>query len=137
MAGDRRVSIAGQQGREGSSTESARGDPGYRRRWSGSPTAEFTPTRPTLGMTAALLSPAIAWQISACWTADDHLQGIPGNQLSGPHRARGGMHPRYGVSDLKRGEPVLITAHQPGIPCAAFWALMLHGADGPSRRGRH
>lgn len=28
--------------------------------------------------------------------ADDHLRGFRGNQLSGPHRARG-MHPRYGV----------------------------------------
>lgn len=25
--------------------------------------------------------------------ADDHLRGFRGNQLSGPHRARGGMHP--------------------------------------------
>lgn len=34
--GDRRVSIAGQQGREG--PRPARGDPGYRRRWSDHPT---------------------------------------------------------------------------------------------------
>lgn len=82
-------------------------------------------------MTAALLSPAIAWQqISACTdrtltiTCEDS-EVISYQDLIA--RAAACIPPLRRL-DLKRGEPVLITAHTNLEFLSCFLGLMLHGA---------
>lgn len=92
-------------------------------------------------MTAALLSPAIAWQqIWACTDRTLTISCEDSEVISYQDliaRAAACIPPLRRL-DLKRGEPVLITAHTNLEFLSCFWAsCSMALCRYPSRRGRH